>query len=413
MKKNVSLVFFILYATFVWGQSGTKGGIQFFQGSWKQLLEEARAKDKMIFIDVYTDWCGPCKYMDKSVFTEQLVAEKYNALFLNYKVDAEKGEGIDIAKKFGVNAYPTFLFLNSSGYLIHKVVGEREKGPFIAVAEAALKAGVDDNNLGNFEMKFNEGDRTSLFLKAYLNRLNEVNMDNSLVLDEYFKTIPNQLLKEDATLLYLAQQVAGARTAALMHLIHHYDEMSIDSKEKTSNLLFEKLVRNAGGTALKEKRLLEYAELVAFGRQLPGLSANQKSFLNRIDLIYSGLIRDYEGVKKAGYLMAAVPFSIPDDTIRQEDKKRYDKIMKPFLSGEIDTTKVPGFEEEKKYFPNLYSREITEQLYTAAEAFTKLPSSEKQALTDALGWAKRCEKLQPDVKVFVDLVNKLKGYLSR
>lgn len=407
MKRFIPICFLILSTASVFAQTSTKKGIQFFEGSWQQLLAEASKTNKMVFIDVYTDWCGPCKYMDKFVFTEQAIGDKYNTTFLNYKIDAEKGEGRDIARKYNVRAYPTYLFLNHSGDLVYKVVGEREKAPFIKVADEALKAADDNNNFAHLEKTYNGGNRDPLFLRNYLDQLSAMNMDNTAVLDAYFKTIPPGQLQEEATLLYLANQLSGKQSAALGHLIRHYDKLSITSKEKTRNRLFEKVVRNAAGSALTAKRLNEYLELMAFGKKLYGLNEKQVELLNRLDLMYSTTTLDHQGIKNAGYKIAAQLFSIPTEAIRAEDKRRYDKIMQPFLSGEKDSTKTPGFEEEKKYLVNQYSREITEKLYTAAKAFSQLPVTEQKALEDALKWAKRCRELQPDAKVFVELVSTL------
>ncbi|MDR6782798.1 thiol-disulfide isomerase/thioredoxin [Pedobacter africanus] len=409
MKRFVPICFFLLYGASVFGQTSDKKGIQFFEGSWQQLLTQAAKTNKMIFIDVYTDWCGPCKYMDKFVFTEQAVGNKYNVTFINYKIDAEKGEGKNLAAKYNVRAYPTYLFLNSNGDLVHKVVGEREKKTFINIADEALKAGGDKFNLAHLEKTYHEGNRDPLFLRNYLDRLSAMNMDNTAVLDAYFKTIPKGQLGEDATLLYLANQLSGKQSASLDHLIRYYDKLSIASKEKTTNRLFEKVVRNAAGLALTEKRLTAYPDLMAFGKQLYGLTENQKAVMNRYDLMYYGLTRNYQGVKNAGYKMAAQPFAISADSLRAEDKRRFDKVMQPFISGEKDSTKTPGFEEEKKYLVNQYTMEIAEQLYTAAKAFADLPATEHQALADALKWAKRCRELKPDAKVFIDLVKTLEA----
>lgn len=84
MKKFIPILFLIGYTSALLGQTSTKEGIKFFNGSWKELIEEARQKNQMIFVDVYTDWCGPCKYMDKFVFTEQTVADKYNTHLPKY-----------------------------------------------------------------------------------------------------------------------------------------------------------------------------------------------------------------------------------------------------------------------------------------------------------------------------------------
>ncbi|SKA44189.1 Thioredoxin [Chitinophaga eiseniae] len=403
MKKLAFFCFLVLVCSSVFAQTG----IPFFKGSWKELLKEARQQDKMIFVDVYTEWCGPCKYMDREVFTDRRVAQKYEAPFIAYKLDAEKGEGVTLARKYNVGAYPTFLFLNSDGYLVHKAVGEREKAPFIQLADAAVRAGADKNNPGNLEKIFKEGNREPEFLKQYLRSLAAADLDNSEVLDAYFTTIPLPVLKDDSTLLFLARQINGARSAALIYLMDHYHLMSDASKVQVGDRLFEKLIRKSAGVAFTERRLVEYNALLTFGKRLYGLNAGQQAFLNRLDLLYSALVRDYSLLKKAGYRMAERPFGVSMDSIRQEDKRRYDKIIQPFLSGEKDSTKMPGFAEERKIATRIYSREISDLLYTAAHAFAQLPSSEKQALADALLWARRCNALMPDTKVFVDLIEEL------
>ncbi|MBC9909924.1 thioredoxin family protein [Chitinophaga varians] len=403
MKKLIFFCTLIFTAQLTRAQNG----ISFFNGSWKEVQEEATRQQKMIFVDVYTEWCGPCKYMDREVFTDTTVARKYAAHFIAYKLDAEKGEGVELSRRYNVGAYPTFLFLNSGGYVVHKVTGEREKAPFIGLADVAVKAGADKHNPGNLEKLFAEGDRSPQFLRDYLRRLAEADLDNSEVLDAYFKTIPAPVLEDDSTLLFFARHVNGTHTATVVYLMNHYHQLSDTAKAKVSGRLFEKLVRNGAGLALKEKRLLEYNALLAFGRQLSGLQEGQQAFLNRLDLVYSSQIRDYQLLKKAGYIMAARPYAVSTDAARAEDKRRYDKIMQPFLTGEKDSTKIPGFAEERKIITEIYSREISEQLYTAAKAFVLLPSSENKALTDALLWAKRCEALMPGTKPFIDLIKEL------
>lgn len=408
MKKLTIVCLALLCAT----SSLAQPGIQFFKGSWKELLNQARQKNKLIFIDVYTDWCVPCKYMDKFVFTEKSVGSKYNTLFINYKLDAEKGDGPELTKRYGVGAYPTFLFLNSSGNLVHKVVGEKEIAAFINEATEANKHGLDSNNVGNLESRFKDGDRSQPFLRRYLEKLTNFNMDNSAILDEYFNTIPVEQLAADSTLLYLAQNINGTNSASLVHFIKYYDSLMDNLKAKLTDILFNKLVRNGAGLALKEKRLLEYERLIDFGNRLYGLNDNHRNLLNRFKLIYAGYVRNYDDLKQAGYTLATKPYSIPIDTIKAEDVRRYQKIMKPYLTGQADSTKVPGFAEERKMVVNIYSREIAEKLYTAVQAFTQLPSTEKQALQDALAWMKRCEELMPGTPAFVDIKERVSAKLK-
>lgn len=400
MKRIISLCFAGFFATSLLAQSNVAAGIKFYGGSWKELLDSAGKSNKMIFVDVYTDWCGPCKYMDKHIFSQQAVGRKYNETFLSYKLNAEKEEGIDLAKKYAVGAYPTFLFLNSAGYLIYKVVGEREEKDFVNLVTEAKKQEADANNLGNMEQMFSNGNRDPLFLRSYLERLAEMQMNNNEALDAYFNILTDEQLNQDSTMIYLARHIKGTGTIVASYFIDHYDQLAETSKAKITNVLFGNLIRRQGIQSLSEKRLLEYSMLRKFSDKLVGLDSRQKSILNRLDLIYGGLVKDYDLIKKAGYAYTRGLLSIPIDSIRREDQRRFEKAMQPFVSGELDSTKIDDFEEEKKYMINIYSREISSKLHETAEAFTRLPSAEKQALKDALTWATKCGELMQDPKVF-------------
>lgn len=63
--------------------------MEFFHGSFDGALAEAREQGKKVFLDVYTDWCGPCIVMQETVFVLPEVGDYFNARFVNYKLDAE------------------------------------------------------------------------------------------------------------------------------------------------------------------------------------------------------------------------------------------------------------------------------------------------------------------------------------
>jgi thiol-disulfide isomerase/thioredoxin len=104
---------------------------------WSTVLEKAKKENKMIFLDGYATWCGPCKKMDKDTYTDPKVAEFYNANFINVRYDMEKGEGKMIAEKYDVQAYPNLLFLNNDGVMVHKGVGFMEPGEFKELGTSA------------------------------------------------------------------------------------------------------------------------------------------------------------------------------------------------------------------------------------------------------------------------------------
>lgn len=114
-------------------------GIKFFNGSFKEAKAKAKAENKIIFMDAYTSWCGPCKMMKQGTFPDPLVGKVFNDKFVSVAYDMEVGEGIDLAEKFQVQAYPTLLFLDADGNVISNELGYRDPAGLIALADKVIK----------------------------------------------------------------------------------------------------------------------------------------------------------------------------------------------------------------------------------------------------------------------------------
>ena len=112
---------------------------------WKADLggatSQAKQEGKAMMVDVYTDWCAWCKRLDDDVYTDgKVIAESKN--FIPLKLNPEKStEGADFAKKYGVNGYPTILFVDGEGTLISKVVGYRDATSFLVSMEKTVEYG--------------------------------------------------------------------------------------------------------------------------------------------------------------------------------------------------------------------------------------------------------------------------------
>ena len=114
-------------------------GVKFFEGTLEEALQEARKQKKMLFVDAYTSWCGPCRWMSESEFTKPEAGAFFNNHFVNFKIDVEKGEGQAFAEKYEIRGYPTFLILNLDGTLRHRVLGADTLHLFIPRVEKGLK----------------------------------------------------------------------------------------------------------------------------------------------------------------------------------------------------------------------------------------------------------------------------------
>lgn len=121
-------------------ENATDVGINFFHGTWKEALAVAQEENKLIFLDAYAAWCGPCKMMARTTFKEKEVGEFFNANFINVKMDMEKHpEGPRLSNQLYLTAYPTMYFLNYSEKPIYKTLGYLKANKLIAEGKKALK----------------------------------------------------------------------------------------------------------------------------------------------------------------------------------------------------------------------------------------------------------------------------------
>ncbi len=113
--------------------------VDFISNDWNLVLATAKEQNRYIFLDAYTDWCSWCKVMDKKTFSSEVVGEMLNTKWVPAKMDMEKGFGINLAMKYGVSSFPTFLIFNSSGQLLTRLMGYQEIEPFMKNLEAAYQ----------------------------------------------------------------------------------------------------------------------------------------------------------------------------------------------------------------------------------------------------------------------------------
>ena len=93
-------------------------GIQFIESNWAAAKAEAKKQNKLIFLDAYTSWCGPCKMLKRNTFPDKEDGEFFNKNFINVAIDMEKGDGPAVAAQYGVNAYPTLIFADADGKMV-------------------------------------------------------------------------------------------------------------------------------------------------------------------------------------------------------------------------------------------------------------------------------------------------------
>ncbi|WP_164111881.1 MULTISPECIES: thioredoxin family protein [Sphingobacterium] len=157
MKKlSILILFFTIFKV------SAQEEIEFISTeNWKKITERAALEDKLIFVDCYTSWCAPCKWMEKNVFTDSSVATFYNDKFINVKIDMEKGEGVILRKQYNVQSFPTFLFVNSKGEVIHRTGSKMSVEDFL---REGMTAADPKKNVSYLKQKYEKGQRDINFL---------------------------------------------------------------------------------------------------------------------------------------------------------------------------------------------------------------------------------------------------------
>jgi thiol-disulfide isomerase/thioredoxin len=205
MRKRLLKYGFLLVLAISLQDLIAQEGIRFEQAAWTAVLSKAKAENKLVFIDVYTSWCGPCKIMVRDVFPQKVVGDKFNASFINFKIDAEKGEGIDVAKKYAVKAYPTYLFVNGDGTLVYRSVGSMPVEKFLSEAAIAIGEFSDPKPFAVWEDEYGQNLNNKQFLWDYLQKRKKLRLNCGDVIDRYFSVSSKEEILQSPLMKTMAE----------------------------------------------------------------------------------------------------------------------------------------------------------------------------------------------------------------
>ena len=295
MKKTLTALFLLIFLL-----SFAQESINFDNSNFKEILAKAKREKKLVFLDAFASWCGPCKLMEKNVFPLPAVKEYYNANFINARFDMEKGEGREIAQKYQVRSYPSYLFLNGDGEVVMKSYGYMGEKDFIEIAKEA------NNPLllkGSAKELFEKGESDPAFL---LNMMRQ-NMQTDYVLakkvsERYFKVKAKEEFSRDdiGMLLYFVKsvndpnyQVFKDRKANIVKEMSEDIYNQFDVNIKISKVMENSLDQNTG--IINDEYF--YKNAVPLVGQ-----AEAETALNRMKVIYYPNVGNFKDYEKAALI---------------------------------------------------------------------------------------------------------------
>lgn len=202
--------------------------IEFKHITLEEAFQISGKTGKIVFVDCYTQWCGPCKAMSINVFTVDSIADFFNTNFINIKLDMETEDGKKYVKPYKVEAYPSFLLLNSKGELLFKFIGGMPASQFMEKIREGLNP---ENRVATMDRMYREGKSEGEFYRDYIMlklSLNERN-EGKRIASEYFnKLTHDERIKPENWLLFgrnkYERELSGVGSKNAEYLINYYDD---------------------------------------------------------------------------------------------------------------------------------------------------------------------------------------------
>ena len=220
-------------------------GIEFEHKPWKESLSKAKEEGKAMFVDSYTTWCGPCKRMSKTIFTQSEVGDFFNENFINLKLDMEKEDGVTFGHKYPVSAYPTLYFLAGDGKVIHVEKGGKSVEMLIDMGKKVLRK---YDTSGQYTEAYENGDRDYNLVYNYVKALNKAGKPSLKIANEYIRSNPE--ITEEERLLFLLEAASESDSKLFAEVIDNSkkikslvdQELFVKKITKATNATVEKAV---------------------------------------------------------------------------------------------------------------------------------------------------------------------------
>lgn len=223
--KVQTLLFFFLAITFA--KATEIEGIQFkevdSQKAWEEVFELAELEEKLVFVDVYTDWCGYCKKLDKEVYTNPDVIAYFEENFINIKFDAESQFGYPMAQRYGVDGYPTLLFLTAEQKPFYAISG------FVEVPQLMAYGNEVQSNWSGLPLLMGQFEDGTLTREDQLNLISILEKTDTEKSAEVAKNLADEFTAEDYLILeniwLLARYENGLNSKHYQYITNNKDLM--------------------------------------------------------------------------------------------------------------------------------------------------------------------------------------------
>jgi len=185
-----------------------------------EALAKAKATGKLLFVECYSPTCPICQSIEPYFSTPE-VAQRYNADFVNYKLDVGVAEQVKFLndRNIWLPSFPQFLFFDGDGKLVHQGEVTATTESILAVADEAKNP---EKHTGNFKARFDKGERDFDFLVKYgvYTRLIKDTVENRRVGDALFEIFPKADINSETSWAATKKVVTSIDNGFFKHWIN-------------------------------------------------------------------------------------------------------------------------------------------------------------------------------------------------
>lgn len=251
MKTKILVISLMFAVSFGFAQTKK---MHFETTTFAEIKAKAKKENKLIFIDAYTSWCGPCKWMAANVFTNDTVADYFNAKFINAKFDMEKGEGVDIAKLYEVHCYPNLLFIDGDGKLIHRGAGGLSVKKFTQLAEDAFNP---EKRFSKYKDEYPLKKTDPAFLREYVEAVSKTCLSTDGPVQDYFKTQKDEVLANRANWDMIRDYSSDYKSHEFVYLLNNVETYNKAYTADSVNSKIMEVFLNGGYSIIYTKEAKE------------------------------------------------------------------------------------------------------------------------------------------------------------
>ena len=386
-------------------------GITFFKGSWKEVLAEAKRQNKPVFVDIYTTWCGPCKRMAREAFPDAKVGEKFNANFISYQIDAEKGEGIDVAKKYAVNAYPTSLYVSADGGLIHRAIGYGGIKGLLDEADKAVAATSDPNPLSVMEKQYEGGKRNADFLADYLQKRAKVGMPNGDALEAYLNVVPDDQWSSDKNIALIVGNVTTGNSKGFDFLSTKLAEVRLRPVGREAQMNLQRALQDDFKQAVSQKDESQLDQFIKRNGQLMSglLPKQQEEMANNTRMRFYQQTKNVDKYRELAKAEGSQLMAISVDSVKAKNKMAYQKVLTQTALMPDSTKNSDNFKRYIEHMKTAETELMAAKLNSLAWAYYQT-MTDKADLNQALSWSEKSlgyDRSAANLDTYAHLLSKL------